>query len=472
MVDPFALITKGNALESASNHWGAAYSYSGASVALRQRADAISSQLSSEINHASHPNDGTKQKAIEERRKVVSLYRAQSLEYLYKARFCLLSALQFENDQDRDRTVDVAKSGAGSLDPLCSMITDEERERRQLVFNRLFLGEDSIRENNRATEKLGEKSTNTPQSLPTNATNEQSDSVTNVECGVESSAHEEVTKTSNEYDAMKQLDGGDETDGRQQSILSRLANLNSSLASDTLPDIPPPFIAGSRSNEGGDNQHRLSEIQRGLQRLGVSLPSDSGAKSDLIADNISEEDQVKMIIQQARDEVQVERVDSVGVSSEIDTAEDDNDMIDENDSMFEGYEDEEDDIDALLIKAEKLVAKTSAGIDTSSADSGGGSSFTELLHIRRAHALLLEARLCLELDISGRPADNIDETALDADNATDATAKDGKENDVGIESKLDKSRTSNSTTLAARKKARERIEDAQSCLIYMLEKWT
>ena len=57
---------------------------------------------------------------------------------MYKARHCLMQALQFENDQDRSNTLEVAKSGVGSLDPLYSMISDEEGRKRRLIFETLF----------------------------------------------------------------------------------------------------------------------------------------------------------------------------------------------------------------------------------------------------------------------------------------------------------------------------------------------
>ena len=57
-----------------------------------------------------------------------------------------------------------------------------------------------------------------------------------------------------------------------------------------------------------------------------------------------------------------------------------------------GYEDDDDlDVDALLAKAENLVAKT--GINAG----GEGKFSSELVQIRRVQALLLEARLCLEM---------------------------------------------------------------------------
>ena len=88
--DPSELIKLGSAFEKASDNWRSAEFYSRASTCLRTRAD----DLSSQIRGGGHGD-----------RKVVSLFRAQSLEYLYKARHCLLEALWFENDQDRSRTV-------------------------------------------------------------------------------------------------------------------------------------------------------------------------------------------------------------------------------------------------------------------------------------------------------------------------------------------------------------------------------
>ncbi|EJK56241.1 hypothetical protein THAOC_23918 [Thalassiosira oceanica] len=154
-----------------------------------------------------------------------------------------------------------------------------------------------------------------------------------------------------------------------------------------MPKVPPPFISGSRTI-ASSSEEKLEEIQRGLAGLGVKIPENS-KDSELISDSLSPEDQVKMIIQQAKDEVQVER----GRKVENSKCADEDSYIDENDSMFLGFEeDEDDDVDALIAKAENLIAG-----DCPKDGSPHLTHANEVSCIRKVQALLLEARLSLEV---------------------------------------------------------------------------
>lgn len=426
--DPFELIKRGNAFESSSDHWRSAEFYSRASVCLRSRADDLSLQIRKGGQDAS---------AEVEKRKVVSLFRAQSLEYLYKSRHCLLEALRFENDQDRSRTLEVARSGTGSLDPLFTMISSEDINKRNETFRRLFSGcmEASVVGNQaNAEQNVGES--------------EQIEEIkTGNTSGTLSSSMKESTPANSNKSSDKSSTSTDQIDGRQQSLESRLAKLDSSL----LPNTPPPFESGSRSCSGPTNKNRLDEIQRGLGRLGVSLP-DGTSKRDLLPDNSSAEDQVKLIINHAKDELHVERGMNMGEGTGPDeildvSSFDDGNTIDENDSMFEGFADEEYDIDVLLSKADSLVAKTGIKAD------GSGEFNSELVHIRKAQALLLEARLCLEMV----QAQSHDEGILLSESNEDEGYV---QNDQ-----------SSGSTLAAKKKARGLVVNVQYCVGELLKVW-
>jgi len=376
--DPFNLIQKGNAFEAASDHWRSSEFYTRASISLRRRADDISAQIrSSSIDDT---------KSNEEKKKVISLYRAQSLEYMYKARHCLMQALQFENDQDRNNTLEVAKSGAGSLDPLYSMLSNEEGRKRRLIFETLFTSGSNINDGDGIVEEESavQKVANNEVAIQEDDTVESAAAINNNTISSAQGATEPSTST-NPPPISADTNG---IDDRQQSIEARLAQLDTSL----LPNVPPPFISGSRTSNG-DNQNRLNEIQKGLKGLGISLPDNSN-KKDLLSDNLSQEDQIKLIIQQAKDEARFEK----SVHDNNESNNDGDDIIDENDSMFAGYniDDEDDegyDIDILLSKAEKLVSS----IDSSAKDGKEGSSSSELVQITKVQALLLEARLCLEM---------------------------------------------------------------------------
>jgi len=456
--DPFKLIQKGNAFEAASDHWRSSEFYTRASISLRRRADDISAQI------RSSSVDDTK--SNEEKKKVISLYRAQSLEYMYKARHCLMQALQFENDQDRSNTLSVAKSGVGSLDPLYSMISNEEGRKRRLIFETLFTGDIDSDDNG---DGLVEESA--VQMVDNNdeeaAIQEEQSTIDTVESAainsntISSAQPAPKSSTSTNQPPISDTNG---IDDRQQSIEARLAQLDTSL----LPNVPPPFISGSRTSNG-DNQNRLNEIQKGLKGLGISLPDNSG-KKDLISDNLSSEEQIKLIIQQAKDEARFEK----GLHDNNES--NDDDIIDENDSMFAGYniDDEDDegyDIDILLSKAEKLVSS----IDSSAKDGKEGSSSSELVQITKVQALLLEARLCLEMVNNLKFSEQILMENNLQEHVTDEQGKEEVERSPNDDDAKHEDEppisSSDSETLAAKEKARVLIQSAQDCLNNLLTQW-
>jgi len=392
--DPFELIKRGNAFFLASDYWRSADCYSRASTCLRDRADILSTQIK---------NGDHDQSVVTEKRKVVSLFRAQSLEYLYKARQCLLKAMQFENEQDHSRMLDVARLGSGSLDPLACMISSQDSEERNLTFRRLF---------SRCTNMM--------------------------EVGIQTNADDDV-----DIDQINISSTTNQIDAHQQLLESRLAKLDSSL----LPNIPPPVVFGSHNG----TKNRMEEIHRGLGRLGVSLPDSS--KRDILPDTLSTEDQMKLIINQAKDEVRVERgmhletgYCSNILDASLSSSVDDN-VINENDSMFDGFEDEEYDIDTLLSKTESLLTKM--GINTI----GESEKFhSELVQIRRIQALLLETRLCLE-------------TARSKSNDTVNTHEnEGDDDECCV-------RNNDQSTVAMKKKARSLAVCVQDCINELLNSW-
>jgi hypothetical protein len=251
--DPFDLIHKGNAFSSSSSHWAAADAYSRASLALLHRADAICDSA----KRAPSPN-----KKKEEEEKIISLYRTQSLEYFYKARHCLMEALTFENEQDRRNITEVASSGKGQLDPTCSFIGNEEEKRRRSIFERLFVM--PCPESCRGIKLDAAKSNSSP-------------------------IKQENSSTCNKmYIEIPEAPS------------SLLPSINASTRSSSSLDI-----------HNNDSIHRLDDIRSGLQRLGVSLPDETNKAKPFIQKEISNEDQVKLlIIQQATDEVHIERISS------------------------------------------------------------------------------------------------------------------------------------------------------------------
>ncbi|KAL7452763.1 hypothetical protein ACHAWC_004480 [Mediolabrus comicus] len=446
--------------------------YTKASICLRSRADQLSSSSSSSTTTPIEKDGGTNttdKKREEERRKIISLYRAQSLEYLYKARQSFIMAITNENDQDRQQLLDVAKSGTGKLDPTMSCITLEESEDRRAVFQTLFAG----LLNEAGSEDDGKKKME--------------------ECcskckHINEPKEERRPSTQMNDDVVK-----DETihpaDNSIESMEARLAKLNASLANNATsadnmtknsnnsipPNVPPPFISGSRSSyNNGSDQSRLQNIHDGLKRLGVSIPNNNKASIITTTENLSEDEQVKLIIEQAQDEVRIERTEgrkheidntsSVDSNNVLDYMNEDDDDIDENDSMFDDYEDEEDDIESLLMKAENLVAKTSAEIKGNMMSNTSSSlpiskEKVELAQLRKAQALLLEARLFLDMGSSAE--EELDEGEDNNEKENGSSDKPTKHDPTNNDKKVS----------SARIKAKERVEDADKCLKEVLLGW-
>ena len=184
---------------------------------------------------------------------------------------------------------------------------------------------------------------------------------------------------------------------------------------------------------------RLDEIRNGLERLGVSLPHEKSVSS---LKRVSSEEQIKLIIQQASDVVHHDRKSP---QNELQSDESD---INENDSMFEGYEDQlndEDNLDAPLMTLEKVVVtagcKTEPDLTDTSNDKDNG-----LLMIQNAQALLLEAQLCIEME---------HKDVYDTHIGTDQLA----------------SKNCNSPSNARRDQAKDKIESAVHCLQDAIKTW-
>ena len=398
--DPFDLIQKGNAFASSYYHWSAADAYSRASLALRNRANALSDLCKSQKTNT------------DEKQKVISLYTTQSLEYFHKARHSLLEALVSENAKDKRKSTKVTRAGKGNLDPICSVVSGEEVERRKRIFNILFGSQ--------------------------NGDTNKSKSV-----GVEAAMAAAVVIDHEEIPAA--------------------------------PSSLLPTTTSSVSNiiEKNDSQQRLNEIRSGLQRMGVSLPDEQNEL--IIKPEMSSDDLVRLVMQQASEEVLLEGnsdhlVKSImqQTSYEIPLEESskkqelhyNDSLIDENDSMFEGFQDEpDDDLEALMIKVDKMIesAKASSSSEKNDASDKQNDHLldNQLRMIEHAQALLLQARLCLALERGDEDGDVSSDVRHFSRYESGIISMEGQ----GV--KLDR-----------RRQARDRIESAVCSLQDGLAKWT
>lgn len=245
-----------------------------------------------------------------------------------------------------------------------------------------------------------------------------------------------------------------------------------------IPDAPSsllPTTTSSVSNiiEKNDSQQRLNEIRSGLQRLGVSLPDEQNTL--IIKPEMSSDDLVRLVIQQASEEVLLEGnsdhlVKSIKqqTSDEVPLEESskkqelhyNDSLIDENDSMFEGFQDEpDDDLEALMIKVDKMIesAKASSSSEKNDASDNQNDRFldNQLRMIEHAQALLLQARLCLALERGDEDGDVSFDVRHFSRYESGIISMEGQ----GV--KLDR-----------RRQARDRIESAVCSLQDGLAKWT
>jgi hypothetical protein len=219
-----------------------------------------------------------------EKKKIVALYQSQSREYFHRARDCLLTAMKDENASDqvlvKEGDTDAGAAVGEVEDPVYLTLSDEDAEKRLKIFARLFSRETLL-------------------SVVGEATNVDATTVDG--------------------------DDGKPVLEQQCSLEDRLMQLNASL--------PSGFKTSTE---------RMQDINRGLNRLGMSLHSAADSKPALEIEK-SEIDQVADIIQQAKDELAMQPVvDSTsqpvsGVSGSTGAG-----IIDEDAILLMNDEDEED----------------------------------------------------------------------------------------------------------------------------------
>ena len=241
--DPFALIEKGNELESSQDLWGAASKFLNASMILARKADDLNKMGKNKL----------------EQSKVEALYRDQSLIFKHRARRTLIKAMETEQKQDEERAdklpsrVEIASLLLGECDgmnadlsmdmknafePFMHSLDDEAISERRALFQNLFLSWNEEKIDNAES----------PQNVPENA-------------------------------EVKTL-----------SLEERLALLNSSLPEPKSDDQRIHDLQKSLSGLGVSiPNHNKDDVER-LYR-----------ESD-----VSEEDQVQEIMNMARDEVELD----------------------------------------------------------------------------------------------------------------------------------------------------------------------
>ncbi|KAG7350504.1 hypothetical protein IV203_009864 [Nitzschia inconspicua] len=320
----FGLLQDAKAFEAKSEYWKAAELY----VQAQQLLQALSDEASREVAAiaaavASSDNKSTTQ---EEQEQIARLYRDKAQEYWSQSRHCLIQAMQHEKSKDEEVTADKKTSAptgnnlddskASNPPPLtCNLIDDDQAKARNHTFTVLF-------------SRPIEDKEGVGFGTDTVATNDDNENVMD----------------------------------QQWSLEERLQELNKSLPS------------GFKTDE-----ERMSEINRGLNKLGLSLYTQKqpfARFQDELKPPKTEEEQIDEIMAQAQDEVAFAKSNGddggwtnnptgkINSNFEDDFSEDDDDDISEKgDELLEDDQLALKTIRKKVIKAQVKIAELVALLD-------------------------------------------------------------------------------------------------------------
>mmetsp|Transcript_20528 Transcript_20528/g.23248 ORF Transcript_20528/g.23248 Transcript_20528/m.23248 type:complete len:575 (-) Transcript_20528:37-1761(-) len=431
-------------------------------------------------------------------RKINALYHDQSVEYLHKARQSLIGAMMFEREEDMKQWADnepmveafseLSDSSEFDqikpFDPFMVMLTPEQRNRRMKTFERLFVsqqngleeemhdhGNDSrickicrkveedivIMENelkiesdldiNAQHELLQEKEdivmeNNDDSSIQENEIDSLQERLSKLapivgdqsllnEDERDVQAESKSTTTDDNDDDDDNDDNNRDRDNVELTLEERLMRLENSLPSSMKPKT---------------DKERIENIKSGLGDLGVFIPSQNN-KQSIDDDNIlSEDEQIKEIMDMARDEVELNKK----YAGESDGGEDSHDNDVEEILRKSGIR-----INLPLDGEEEFGndqqnLKKMEGEFWSSMNNLADSADTDLLHdedgremqqlkqsLAKAQQLLLQASICLE--------ENDDASASETERETEIHHDDEGQVDNEIDNKDGESKRSKST---------------------------
>ncbi|KAG7357367.1 CobW/hypB/UreG, nucleotide-binding domain containing protein [Nitzschia inconspicua] len=319
----FGLLQDAKAFEANAEYWKAAELY----VQAQQLLQALSDEASREVAAiAADVTSSDKPTTQEEQEQIARLYRDKAQEYWSQSRHCLIQAMQHEKSKD-EVTADnktstpsgnnkMNESTSSSLPPLiCNLIDDDQAKSRNHTFTVLF------------SRPIEDKE----------------------DVGVGTDAAASNNDNENVLD-------------QQWSLEERLQELNKSLPS------------GFKTDE-----ERMSEINRGLNKLGLSLYTQKqpfARFQDELKPPKSEDEQIEEIMAQAQDEVAFAKSNGddggwtnkptgkINGNFEDDFSEDDDDDISEKgDELLEDDQLALKTIRKKVIKAQVKIAELVALLD-------------------------------------------------------------------------------------------------------------
>ncbi len=299
----FELLSEAQSLESESDFWKAAEVY----VQAQQLLQALSEQATRTANQiiSSNNDDHRNSDCFQEQQQIAKLYSDKAQEYLSHSRKCLIEAMQKEktNDEEapaaRSNVASTASIATALTGVQCSLIDDDQAKARNQTFALLF-------------SRL-----------------------------IVEDAEMMMKNVSTEKDTVEE--GSSNIVEQQWSIEERLQELNKSLPS------------GFKTDE-----ERMEEINRGLNRLGLSLYTQKQPFARLqkqLTLPKNEEEQIDDVIAQAYDEATFENQTASGllqgvgsVQKEQGNEDDDDGLSQDSDSDATDPGDEHLQVDQLAIK--------------------------------------------------------------------------------------------------------------------------
>jgi hypothetical protein len=309
----FGLLKEAKSMEGKEEYWKAAEIYIQAQQLLQALADdtsrtvAVTTTTSDDNNN--NNNDTSSSQQTEEQEQIARLYRDKAQEYWSKSRYCLIQAMQQEKTIDEQQEISAnhhptMMTVAPSM--TCNLIDDHQAKCRNQTFTALF-------------------------SRP-----------------ILEDIHPVAKQRHNNDDNKDNHDSKNILD-QQWSIEERLHALNQSLPSGFKTD-----------------QERMSEINKGLNKLGLSLyePKQPFARFQEyhgFKPPQSEEEQIEEIMAQARDEVALKTKNSTGKKDGVAVEEEYNDDDDDDDDDTSEEDDNdhrnENNVESLLDDDQLLAIK-------------------------------------------------------------------------------------------------------------------
>lgn len=319
-VDPFEVISRGNDLSEAGDHWAASSTYHRASCLLAKLATQSRKDAGNLRTHACAATTSTTskgdtvsgndmvgdfrsriRKAVELER-IQKLYDSEARDYFVKARNELIHALQSEVADGKVPAFDSHNAGSSGA---ASRLSTEQLIERRRIFELTFGDPDHDMKAEELASSAGGLSPKQDEATQTDGRGDiEEDSADDQQGDLSGQSHSGDEKadsfgadqsldipaapTSNNQSA----DGGEEEDKQVSDIEARLASFESTIPSALKTD-----------------EERVRDLNAGLKGLGYHLPTSPDIKRHLgihAQKPMTDEEHIQRIVEMAKDEARLE----------------------------------------------------------------------------------------------------------------------------------------------------------------------